>query len=339
MRERIKWVDTAKFLGILAIYLGHAGTVLGKTYVFVWYYHVPLFFFLSGCMSIYDKEKNLGSYVIKKVKRLLLPFWAFSMIAIIGYSMASDVGLAQIGALLKVVCKGNIRNTFISPALWFLSCLFCMEILFKIMKYLKRKWILFGISVGMFLIAEKVIVPRPIVEPHWFYNLDSMFYYMIYYAAGYSIYPYLLELFKMDTKKKGVLFGVLTMVSTIYAAFLFLGQDGLRGLDSLPVIGIFSSVIKAFLLIYVNLAFAKLLENIEILNKIGQETLFLCGNEFIMRMLIPMVVEWVGLNITAETQIQGWFYTCLLLAAGIKVFIPIERKVIDSSLRSLRLLK
>ena len=162
---------------------------------------------------------------------------------------------------------------------------------------------------------------------------------MIYYAAGYSIYPYLLELFKMDTKKKGVLFGVLTMVSTIYAAFLFLGQDGLRGLDSLPVIGIFSSVIKAFLLIYVNLAFAKLLENIEILNKIGQETLFLCGNEFIMRMLIPMVVEWVGLNITAETQIQGWFYTCLLLAAGIKVFIPIERKVIDSSLRSLRLLK
>lgn len=47
MRERIKWVDTAKAIGIAAIVLGHTvGESPLKTYVYS--FHIPLFFFLSG---------------------------------------------------------------------------------------------------------------------------------------------------------------------------------------------------------------------------------------------------------------------------------------------------
>ena len=58
MRQRIQWVDTAKFLGIFAIYLGHFAEASGNALDFVFSYHIPLFFFLSGCMSTYDRTPS-----------------------------------------------------------------------------------------------------------------------------------------------------------------------------------------------------------------------------------------------------------------------------------------
>ena len=42
--NRYNWIDTLRFLGIFAIYLGHFGNRAGKLYLFVFSYHVPLFF-------------------------------------------------------------------------------------------------------------------------------------------------------------------------------------------------------------------------------------------------------------------------------------------------------
>ena len=52
IRNRIEWVDICKFLGILAIYIGHFGTDAGDAYVFVFKYHVPLFFFYQDVWII-----------------------------------------------------------------------------------------------------------------------------------------------------------------------------------------------------------------------------------------------------------------------------------------------
>ena len=73
MQERIKWINMAKFFGIFAIYVGHFGAAAGNAYDFVFAFHVPLFFFLSGCTERLSSEKNLGKYLMKKVKTILLP--------------------------------------------------------------------------------------------------------------------------------------------------------------------------------------------------------------------------------------------------------------------------
>ena len=66
MKKRVEWIDIAKFLGIFAIYLGHFGDSAGHAFTFVFAFHVPLFFFLSGCMSNYDNETNIFRFVWKK---------------------------------------------------------------------------------------------------------------------------------------------------------------------------------------------------------------------------------------------------------------------------------
>lgn len=80
---RVKWVDVSRFFGILAIYVGHYADLAGNAYGFVFKFHVPLFFFISGCMSNYDHEDHLGFYLIKKVKTLLLPFWYFCLCSLV----------------------------------------------------------------------------------------------------------------------------------------------------------------------------------------------------------------------------------------------------------------
>lgn len=46
--KRIEWLDTLKLIVIFYIYLGHLGKDAGKLYPFVFSFHVPLFFFISG---------------------------------------------------------------------------------------------------------------------------------------------------------------------------------------------------------------------------------------------------------------------------------------------------
>ena len=71
---RVAWLDVARAIGIYAIYLGHFGETAGPAYRFVFQFHVPLFFFLSGCAETYNKEEtvfgNLKRNIIFLVKFL-----------------------------------------------------------------------------------------------------------------------------------------------------------------------------------------------------------------------------------------------------------------------------
>ena len=75
--KRVEWIDIAKFIGIFTIYLGHFGNDAGLAARFVFYFHVALFFFISGCMDTYDKEKNILKYWWKNVKEYFFHFMVF----------------------------------------------------------------------------------------------------------------------------------------------------------------------------------------------------------------------------------------------------------------------
>ena len=158
---RVHWVDVTKFLGIFAIYLGHYQTNAGKAYGFVFYYHVALFFFLSGCMNYYDKEKNIWKYVKKKFKSIMIPFFAFSFLSVLVHIISIDGSLNDVSLLVAKIIRGNIRNEFIASSLWFLSCLFIIEVIFKFIKCIKNRLAIFLICLALFWIANNMINPSP----------------------------------------------------------------------------------------------------------------------------------------------------------------------------------
>lgn len=327
-QDRITWIDVVKFFGIFAIYLGHFANAAGKSYAFVFTYHVPLFFFVSGCMENFNVEKNMGKYVCKKLKTIMIPFWMFSILSIIIRVILEDLVLADIKEMFVLIGKGAIRNSFFAAALWFLPCLFVMEIFFYLIKQLKKRYLIFAVCLMVYMISC-VIIPRFSERPSWIYNIDSAFYYIIYYAIGFIIFPFIVEFFKLNTIIKKYVFILSGIVSFIYSVMLFEGKNIFEPLSSFLIITHFVPVFSALMVICFFFVLSRLCENVHVFNEIGKNTLYLCGSEWIIKKIIPSLIGLVGLNLTLDSPLSSYLYTGILLLVANRFLVPIEKNILS----------
>ncbi|MBK1986959.1 acyltransferase family protein, partial [Sphaerospermopsis aphanizomenoides BCCUSP55] len=68
--QRYVWIDYVKAIGIFLIVYGHA-EITKLEFSFLWTFHVPLFFLVSGFLSVKDHNQL---DIRKKIDRLLLPY-------------------------------------------------------------------------------------------------------------------------------------------------------------------------------------------------------------------------------------------------------------------------
>ncbi len=113
---------------------------------FIYTFHMPLFFFLSGCLFSFEKHPNFKEFAIKRFKGLMVPylwinfitylFWLFA-----GRNFGEDATISTtwyspiIGILLGY-SKQMIHNT----PMWFFICLYFLEIFYYLLfKPLQKK--------------------------------------------------------------------------------------------------------------------------------------------------------------------------------------------------------
>ena len=74
--KRITWVDMAKGYGIIAVFIGHLvqGGMLGN---FVYSFHLPLFFFLSG--YLFHANVDFLTFLKKKARSILVPYFSLGI--------------------------------------------------------------------------------------------------------------------------------------------------------------------------------------------------------------------------------------------------------------------
>lgn len=149
---------------------------------------MPLFFFVSGFLFAYTtpKEKlgrlDLGHFYIKKIKRLLVPFFIFNTLFFI--IKAALIRSEQMKHPVEMTYNSFVHYTFVSPVgyLWFLPTLFVIFIVFvPFMKYLSRcaKW-----RVSFFFLA--VVVGG--VFSNWLpkiFEVNRAFYFFPYFICGF----------------------------------------------------------------------------------------------------------------------------------------------------------
>lgn len=333
MRERIKWIDIAKFFGIFAIYIGHFGAQVGRSYYFVFSHHVALFFFISGCMEIFNNEKNFVKYFSKKIRTIMIPFWIFAVLSGVVAVIHGEYHWGQAKGLIVEVLRGVVRNTYVAGSLWFLTCLFVMQLLFFVIKKVRYKSVILLISALCYLAAKYLIEPSPAAMPSMYYNVDSALYYLIYYAIGYLVFPYILKLFELDTKKKRVLFSGTALVSLGYTIGMFFGIDVLTYLRFATWSSEIVSILSPCIMIYAYLVVARLIEDLTVLADMGRNTLYLCGSEYIIRLFFEETVAIFGLSVSVPSPIGGYIYTSILLFAANKYLVPIEKYIINKIVR------
>lgn len=333
MNERVKWIDIAKFFGIFAIYLGHFGEQAGNAYNFVFTHHVALFFFISGCVENYNQEENILKYAWKKVKTIMVPFWVFAVLSAIVAVIYKNYQWLYAKPLIVEVLRGVVRNTYVAASLWFLTCLFVMQIMFALIKKLKYKWLIFVACIGIYFIAIRGLDHSPLYQPSWYYNVDSALYYIVYYAIGYLIYPYVVELFKLDTWKKKILFAITGVLSVAYSTGMFFGVDMLSYLHFPEWLQLFTPILVTCVLIWTYFVIARLIQDVSILAEIGQNTLYLCGSEYMIKIIVPNLLSAFGLATYLVSPMGTYLYVGALLLLANKFLVPIEKYIINKIVR------
>ena len=115
MRERINYIDYTKGIAILFVIFGHVYCGNNVATNWIYSFHIPLFFIVSGFLLNFSKSKDTVFYttnsvsytdtkkiILKKLKLLMVPYLLFSLINIVGNYLIN--GLSTIvGTVERIV--------------------------------------------------------------------------------------------------------------------------------------------------------------------------------------------------------------------------------------------
>ncbi len=123
-------IDIAKGIGIFLVIAGHLVQYAHSTSIFIFAFHMPLFYFLSGyvCSSDFSKNKFW-----KRIKSLLIPYLGFSLF---GFIISLCVPVWRSGITFELFFYQflyNVQPEFLHVGqVWFLFSLIIITILFFI---------------------------------------------------------------------------------------------------------------------------------------------------------------------------------------------------------------
>lgn len=89
------------------------------------------------------------------------------------------------------------------------------------------------------------------------------------------------------------------------------------------------SVFDAIIIIVFILLVSNLLQGLKVLSNIGMETLYLCGNEWIVKSLFPAFISLFGVQVIIDSPLKAWLYSVVLILITYKCVIPVEKQVIN----------
>jgi acyltransferase len=146
--SRIPWVDQTRGVAVLLIVAGHLG-IPGEARMYLYAFHIPLFFMLSGMLW---KEKPWTVYLSSKAKTRLIPYAIFSVITYAWWLVAPNALAHWWQPLLGIAYGIGIAPWMVhNPPLWFFPCLFAMEIFFY---FVRGIWNIIGLAIAGYVLLK-----------------------------------------------------------------------------------------------------------------------------------------------------------------------------------------
>lgn len=193
MKRHYDWVDIAKGIAMICIVAMHS-----RVGVFSWivdqtnYFHVPLFFFISGVFL--NTNKIAKDVIMARWNRLIKPYYIYGgLIAIFSYSTGLNPYFIFDNFLIGIRCG----------AIWFLPSLFFASIIvWFIAKYVSLRIslaiLVVGIVISHFLVCRNIQLP---------FNMDLTLYMMPFLYMGKALALRVLQ-YNQYTKEKCIWAGV-----------------------------------------------------------------------------------------------------------------------------------
>lgn len=142
--KRYDEIDILKSTGIILMIMGHIGFGWRFNY-WIHSFHMPMFYFISG--FLYRKsDLSFNKFLTKKGKSLIIPYFVFSTFhLVLWYLLCLLVGQKLEVSYLSDIFLFNTDKMPIAGALWFLTSLFFVDVLYYLLdriSNIKLKYIL-----------------------------------------------------------------------------------------------------------------------------------------------------------------------------------------------------
>lgn len=185
-KERFITLDIARALMIVLVVIGHYDPVDAPNWYhlvikFIYTFHMPVFLFVSGYVYIATKRKeSYFSFLYKKVKRLLIPYYVTSAIVItIKLLTQGDMYVKN-----PVTVDAYFEMSYLPIAgyfLWFVIALWWMFVIVPWFKTKTQRLALFAFS------SVLAFVPFELTDVMCINELKKMF---VYFMCGVTAYDY-----------------------------------------------------------------------------------------------------------------------------------------------------
>lgn len=250
-KNRLEYFDLAKGIGIFLVILGHITYISQPLRIWIFSFHMPLFFIISGMLIYYKREDSLNSreLIKKKAKSLLIPYFFFSILTI--FADICLLLLFQVGNWERIWQNCFYTCSFYGiSTLWFLPALFLGEnlFLFILKKFSKSQAIVFMLFLSIVcyfcIINMQYLYVLPINPLLLYYIQHPLFVAfkgviaMSYIAIGYFSYPFFSRSYTTPFKSIGI--GIIFLFCSIFLCPLNGNADlGHLLLNNLPLYYIF----------------------------------------------------------------------------------------------------
>jgi acyltransferase len=314
---------------MLLVMLGHTNIPAPiKTYIYT--FHMPLFFFLSGYLFSLNKSQNVKTFLAKKTKTLILPYLCFSLIAYLWFVFLFIIRQVDydhnplLPILGSFIATRKSFWTVHTGALWFMNCLLFTEVLFYFLCKAGRtkKSIFLGlVSLSVIGCLYNKMVGKPLP-----WSIDISLISVGFYGLGFFYKEFKMKLERYLTLNTFIVFLITNMV-TGYLNFVNSGErvdfyDSSLGniilfyLSALSGIGMFVILIKQ-------------MKQSKILQYIGENSLiYLAFHQKIVFVLFNLIVQNTLLDsekLVENPFIKGSLYTLMASLILVPVVFAIKR--------------
>lgn len=156
----LEWVDWAKAIGVFLMVLGHGDLVDAEIRQFIYAFHMPLFFILSGFLY---KKRTFSEELKRNFNTLLVPYFIMNGTLLLLYSLI-DLFIGKITVLnilsnLGAIVLGLGYNTEylipVSTPLWFLYALFIIQMIVALGSTRFVRYFIMLLAVGMTIFLKQ----------------------------------------------------------------------------------------------------------------------------------------------------------------------------------------
>lgn len=311
---RKNYIDVLKGLGIFFVVFGHVthSSILRE---YIWDFHMPLFFLISGFLFNNKKYLKFNEFFLSRIKSIYLPYVFFFLVTFLYWVVIERKfrgGEYSIQHQLLGLIYGTYEGFHLNfnGALWFLPCLFSVELMFYYVSKIQNKLGVFSFILLFFIMGSVVNYFSLNFLP---LGIHTAFFGIVFFGIGFI---------SKSLEKE------LSTLSLAYKIFLMLGC---LFFQILAIKDGYSNIIEKTTIAYIPIALlgivfyfilSSLINKNKSLEYIGKNSLIILAFQeqtyraviFVFSRIVKMDVEVIRLNI---------FMSLVITAISIFVIIPL----------------